>query len=467
MSINKQYFISFVNNSNDKIQNERINKIIQISKYDFFFLLSNKTILHVSLNPQNPFIKITDSIPFMLKNEASSFLSSCKRELSNARILDISIANDDKIIKISFKKTYDNYEINNGTIVLEFMTNHPNIIILNSEKKIILAYKYSNLFISRVIQKSLDYTFPEKGAKTQLNIDNGEEKISEYLSKMSNQIKLDEFPDVYKLVNNKSKQLLKKINNLNTSLLQNADYDKFREYGDYIYEHLDELKSNKLVIDDVEIELDQRLSIVNNANKFYKKYKKLKQGYSMNEDFLQQAIVLHDYFVNLESQIKNCSLEELEDIREELSESGYLKSKKRLVSKKLNPYQITNGNDVILFGKNNYQNDNLTFKVAKKDYYFFHIQNYSGAHVVISSSDPDQSLIQLAAEICLYLSNKESGDVLLADVKDVKKAENIGQVKINKFETIHIKSYDINNILALVKSAGRKWWLVFKRFLKT
>ncbi|MEG1313464.1 MAG: hypothetical protein RSD40_04030, partial [Bacilli bacterium] len=91
----------------------------------------------------------------------------------------------------------------------------------------------------------------------------------------------------------------------------------------------------------------------------------------------------------------------------------------------------------------------------KPNYYFFHIKDYNGSHVVIFSSNPNENQINYAAELALFLSHKENGEVLLADVHDVKKANKLGKVNILKFETILINSYDEQKIKEKLKEAKK------------
>ncbi|MEG1738986.1 MAG: NFACT family protein [Bacilli bacterium] len=455
MSINYAYFDYFVNNTKTSIIDARINKILQLSKCDFFLVLSSKANIHISLNSQNPFIS-EESVPFTIRNETSQFLIQLKKELQNARIEELKIENEDKIISIKYRKTYDNYEIQNGIIILEFLTNHPNLIVLDKTNTILLAYRYSTLFVNRPIAKGMIYEFPPKGEKMLVKNTNTEKIIADYNSSFENlQIK-DCFKDVKKIVNNKTKQLQKKIKILNELIVNSKDFDYMRRLGDYIYENIDSIEDNKLIFEDQEIELNNMYTIGQNANLFYKKYHKLKQGYTMNIEFLKVAQDEYDYFTSLNEQIAYSSLDDMSQIKQDLISNGYLKEKnEKKHAEAISPYFIMLEDVKICFGKNNLQNDMLTFKLSKPNYYFFHIKDYNGSHVVIFSSNPNENQINYAAELALFLSHKENGEVLLADVHDVKKANKLGKVNILKFETILINSYDEQKIKEKLKEAKK------------
>ena len=94
------------------------------------------------------------------------------------------------------------------------------------------------------------------------------------------------------------------------------------------------------------------------------------------------------------------------------------------------------GNTKILYGKNASSNNELTFKVANKDDYYLHIKDYHGAHVIIRNSNPTNEEKLLAAEICLILSNKSAGEVMIASMKDVKKGQALGEALLQNYSLI-------------------------------
>ena len=94
------------------------------------------------------------------------------------------------------------------------------------------------------------------------------------------------------------------------------------------------------------------------------------------------------------------------------------------------------GNTKILYGKNASSNNELTFKVANKDDYYLHIKDYHGAHVIIKNNKPTNEEKLLAAEICLILSKKTAGEVMIASMKDVKKGQALGEANLLNYSTI-------------------------------
>ena len=194
-----------------------------------------------------------------------------------------------------------------------------------------------------------------------------------------------------------------------------------------------------------------------NANKLYKKYKKAKKGQELIDDFISKISAELEYFDKIDLQLINYNIDDIAEIRYQLTKDGYIKNKANTKVEKpsFSPYYIEVEGVKIAYGKNSIQNDTLTFQLSKKDYYYLHIKDYHGAHVVIFDNNPDPNIIKIAAELALFLSNKDSGDIQLADVADVKKTNIKGKVLINKYELITINSYNKSEIVNLLKSSKR------------
>ena len=122
--------------------------------------------------------------------------------------------------------------------------------------------------------------------------------------------------------------------------------------------------------------------------------------------------------------------------------------KKKKADAKL-PFYIKVGDTAIGFGKNSRQNDYLSFKKARKNDMFLHINEFSGSHVVIFNDQPNNEEILTAAEICLILSNKTVGDVQFCQVKEIKKGTDQGKVQLNSYKLITLNKIrsDTYNLL--------------------
>lgn len=455
MSISLNYFKEFVKIN---LEQQRIVKIVMLSKNDYYFsLLPLKRVLHISLNFPSPFIELIDSLPFTDKLETSLILNNIKKHLSSAKIIVTEIYNDDKIIKFKYKKTYENYEIMFGNVFIEFITNHPNIIITDDNLKIICATHYTSLVAERVIRPNLTYVGQDKTnivKKITQNDDIG--IINKYNESIILKNIKERFSPIFKVIKSKIKQLSKRALFLQETINNCNNFNDYKDIGDYIYTYMDSIKDNSFMFNEKLIILDPSISLIDNANKYYKKYHKLKTGLDINKDFLNKALNDLKYYENIQFQINNADIESIIEIENELYNLKVIdkKSTKKPISS-AKPYHFNFKETDIYFGKNNMQNENLTFNLAKKNYYYFHCKDYHGSHVIAFSSNPDKDVIRLCCELALYLSSLKCGEVILSDVKDVKKTPVRGLVNILKYNTIEIKSYDEELIKSYVAKSIR------------
>ncbi|WP_436937930.1 Rqc2 family fibronectin-binding protein [Staphylococcus xylosus] len=176
--------------------------------------------------------------------------------------------------------------------------------------------------------------------------------------------------------------------------------------------------------EEVTIPLNPTKSPAVNAQNYYKKYNKLKT----REHELQHQIQLTkeniDYFESIEQQLAHISVDEIDDIRDELADQGFMKQRKQSKKKKKQTMQIqaytsTDG-DTILVGKNNKQNDYLTNKQAKKHHLWFHTKDIPGSHVVILSDKPSEETIKEAAMLSAYFSKAGSSAQVPVDYTEIK-----------------------------------------------
>ena len=218
-----------------------------------------------------------------------------------------------------------------------------------------------------------------------------------------------------RLVHNELRRATNKISVLETELAAAENADDWRIRADnlstYRYnfrDHADDSVTVKNIYsetgDEIAIPLDRRVTIAANVQNFYKKYDKLKRS---TAHILEQISRCRDEIAYLESlehalDASN-SLAEIEEIRAELVDGGYLKEnrKRTALSKKPEPYRFTapDGTE-ILIGKNNAQNDRLTFKIAEPTDIWLHTKEITGSHVIIRCGGLEPS-----AETLLYAAH--------------------------------------------------------------
>ncbi len=178
----------------------------------------------------------------------------------------------------------------------------------------------------------------------------------------------------------------------------------------------------------VNIPLDNRKTATQNAQSYYNRYTKAKTALLKIEQ--QMTITKEDinYFELLQQQVMQASPTDIEEIREELTEQGFLKSRASKKKKKpLKPtpekFVASDGTEISV-GKNNKQNDYVTFKLAKKTDTWLHTKDIPGSHVVIHSATPSETALREAANLAAYFSKARESSSVPVDytvIKQVKK----------------------------------------------
>ncbi|WP_312249303.1 NFACT RNA binding domain-containing protein [Streptococcus parasuis] len=176
---------------------------------------------------------------------------------------------------------------------------------------------------------------------------------------------------------------------------------------------------------ELEIELDVTLTPSQNAQRYFKKYQKLKEAVKHLTNLIEETKSTIVYLESVDTMLGQASLAEIDKIREELIETGYLKRRHReKIHKRQKPerYLATDGKTIILVGKNNLQNDELTFKMAKKGELWFHAKDIPGSHVVITDNlDPSDEVKTDAAELAAYFSKARHSNLVQVDMIEAKK----------------------------------------------
>jgi len=260
--------------------------------------------------------------------------------------------------------------------------------------------------------------------------------------------------DLIRFINKEIKKNESKLIKLQESLDEAYDCDKFRVYGDHLlaYGYLVKKGMKQLEVTNFETEeplmipLDEKQDLKGNIRKAFQKYTKGKKGQEAIANQIQLTQNEIEYFRILSDQVVYATLPDALEIRQELSEKGYLKAITDKRRKKSTPAynHLTLDNGVqIYYGKNNIQNDLITFKLAKRNDVFVHVKDFHGAHVIIAHPEPDESTLRSAAQIALYYSKaRHSGTVGInyTPIHQVKKipSGNLGLVSLGHYKTIYI-----------------------------
>jgi predicted ribosome quality control (RQC) complex YloA/Tae2 family protein len=216
----------------------------------------------------------------------------------------------------------------------------------------------------------------------------------------------------------------------------------------------------------IQIELNKRLSIMQNIQAYYHKYDKLKRAQALLKDQLEQCSKEILYLASIETSLDaSTSLAEINDIRSELIAGNYLKEKQKkdVKDKPSLPFKFhTPDGAEILIGKNNYQNDKLTFKIAHFNDLWFHTKDIPGSHVILrcNSRQATEKNVFLAACLAAHFSKAGSSSKIPVDYtlcRYVKKPSGAkpGFVIFTNQKTLYITP-DINELTPILQSDFNK-----------
>lgn len=238
---------------------------------------------------------------------------------------------------------------------------------------------------------------------------------------------------IERLVKNEQKKLTKKIVKLKKQLEQAENSEGYRIRGEILNANLAQVKPGMTKISlpnyydnnrPIEIKLDAALSPARNGQKYFTRYKKLRDSIKHVKEQIEIANDNLRYFDSIQTAIDNAEPEDIDQITDELINQGYLKRpqkqkrKKKVTEHNLNKFRLSSGKTVLV-GKNNYQNDWLTLKKANKTDIWFHVKNIPGSHVILQDANPSDDDILEAAEIAAYFSKaKNSAHVQVDYVQD-------------------------------------------------
>lgn len=267
--------------------------------------------------------------------------------------------------------------------------------------------------------------------------------------------------DLFRTVNQLIDRTSKKINVQREELASCEDMDKKRIFAELINANLYQLEKGNTVYtvqnyydnyNSVDIPVLPHLTPSQNSQKYYKEYRKAQTAQKMLTDLLEKGSADLEYLFSVKDELSRASTErELGEIRAELSSAGFLKSKTGTKNKKNAPlpfleFDAPDGFRVFV-GRNNLQNDQLSFKKASKNDIWFHAQKAPGSHVILSleGREPTAAAMEFAASTAAYFSSvKERGmvEVDYTTVKNLKKppASNPGFVIYHVYNTLYVKA---------------------------
>ncbi len=248
--------------------------------------------------------------------------------------------------------------------------------------------------------------------------------------------------DLFTLLTNARARTERKLAIQREALLDSERGAEYKKYGDLITANIYKLRRGMESFSatdytdescpEIEIKLDPRLDPSKNAQRMYKLYSKCKTAKAVLTEQIATWERELDYLESVGAFLERAESEQdLVDIRDELYRSGYaskMRGYKPQKKMKLRPMQYkTGGGYPLLVGRNNLQNDELTFKIAEKEDIWFHVKDIPGSHVIMvtGGDEPSETDYTEAAALAAYYS-KATGDVVAVDytkVKNIKKPQ--------------------------------------------
>ncbi len=251
--------------------------------------------------------------------------------------------------------------------------------------------------------------------------------------------------DIRKLLTNAIERASRKYDQQLQQLKSTEDRDKYRIYGELLNTYGYELKGGEDSLkcinyydnQEIVIPLDTDLSASENSKRYFEKYNKKKRTFAALTEFVQKTKEELDYLLSVKHSLEIAETEaDIEELRKELAESGIIKISRKLKGRgRTAPSEVfhfisSDGYDIYV-GKNNIQNDKLTFEMATGRDLWFHSKGMPGSHVIVrlKSTDsgiddvPDRVFEEAASLAAYYSSGREAPKVEIdyTERKNLKK----------------------------------------------
>lgn len=254
-----------------------------------------------------------------------------------------------------------------------------------------------------------------------------------YLDKAERDRVQQQAGELIRKVDNDLEKNRKKLAKQEAELAATENAEEFRQKGELLTTFLHQVPNDQdqVTLDNyytnqpITIALDKALTPSQNAQRYFKRYQKLKEAVKHLTSLIQETKETISYLETVETALAQASLSEVAEIREELIQTGFIKRRNReKIHKRKKPekYLASDGKTIILVGRNNLQNEELTFKMAKKDELWFHAKDIPGSHVVITGNlTPSDEVKTDAAELAAYFSKGRLSNLVQVDMIETKK----------------------------------------------
>lgn len=388
-----------------------------------------------------------------------------------SRIHSVSVVNDDRIVQFNCIGSQGDCRL-----MVELTGKSSNLILLDDQGMIIDVLKRITAEGNqREILPGKEYQFPEK-MEIQQKI--AEESISQlenndswnqtveklYSCNEHTENKYDFYRQLQQTINRQTKKLQKRLFSIDKDLQKQQNFEVDRQVGELLLANLHLITRGMTEIElqnyylqppeTLTIQLDPMLLPPQNAEKYFKRYKKGMRGEQHSQRRLRETQTELEWLGQLDYQLKDSvKNSDIEEIAQELRQAGLLKDKNRLHTKRTLqpsiPHETTSPSGFkILWGRNNRQNDEISTKILKNGDFWFHVHNAPGAHVVMKVGNTNLTMkgedLNYAAAIAAgYSKSRDDNkvEVMLADAKSVHKPKGCkpGLVNVLHYKTLTVK----------------------------
>lgn len=441
------------NDCQNKVISNHMSNVTIINSFDIFitFSMYRKEKLLISLNPQNPFISLAE-IDNPCSTKMGNLNDVLRKELRNGYVLKCETLNNDRIFCLTFGFINDYYDKVERKLIVELIPHRPNLLLVDANNKILFVNHPVDLSNERPLLKGLDYKVPQNEnilIETEFDLDAFKKWASDYYFDAKRKRLEEQFKPVLQHIKSRIKTLKQKIKVLEKEIENAKEHYSYQDIGNMILTYAYDEEALKAYVKENDVDYDFSQTAGVNANKYFSKFKKAKRTVEIDEKELVKTNEEIEYLETCLAQSKYMTEEDIIELAEMLFPKKFHSSSKKKIESK--PGEVIVNDTKIMFGKNAKQNDQLTFKKANKEHWFFHIKDLHGSHVIVCSDKPDKEVILTACEIALLLSGKEVGDVQSTQVKKIKKGSSLGQALLTSYET-----YTINKIRKSTKDLLKK-----------
>ena len=271
-------------------------------------------------------------------------------------------------------------------------------------------------------------------SKTEENFDSLSQLLDIYYKDKAERDRVkQQASELIRRVENELQKNRQKLKKQEKELLATENAEEFRQKGELLTTFLHQVPNDQdqVILENyytnqpITIALDKALTPNQNAQRYFKRYQKLKEAVKYLTDLIEETKATILYLESVETVLNQAGLDEIAEIREELIQTGFIRRRQReKIQKRQKPeqYLASDGKTIIFVGRNNLQNEELTFKMARKEELWFHAKDIPGSHVVISSNlNPTDEVKTDAAELAAYYSKGRLSNLVQVDMIEVKK----------------------------------------------